>query len=190
MASLRTANVPLSPDRSPRTLAVGRLEGVVLVLGRRMTAVVVLAASGMLAACSEEVDAEPVAAAPTPTTEARAVLSAMGGSGATGVVRFGHADGEAVEIRVELTGAPPGANEISLLPGENCSSDETPTGGHALTTVAVGPDGRASTVLSSPELTLEPRVEGTVRGRQVVVLADQAPVACGMVVPIGRWSES
>lgn len=168
--------------------------GVVLVRSVRMTAVVLLVVGAAVTACNDQVDAgadpDAVATTAAPTTEARAVLTAVGGSGTSGVVRFGATDSDAVEVRIELTGAPPGQNEVTLLQGGDCTADGTSTGGHSVTTVAAGPDGQVSTVLTSDELSLVPAADGFVRGRPVLVVADEAPVACGMVTAIGRWSES
>lgn len=165
--------------------------------GGQAVAGVLLALGGLVTACGGEADGDAGAApaddgavAAEPTTEARAVLAGVGASGTSGVVRFGDADGDAVEVRVELSGAPPGTNEVTLLPGGGCPSGATSTSGHGVATVSVGQDGQVSTVLTSQELSLT-RGEGEfVRGRPVVVTAAGTPVACGMVVPIGRWSES
>lgn len=161
--------------------------------GRQLAAVVLLALGGVVTACSDDgttaaVDENEVAAAPT--TEARAVLSGLGGSDTSGIVRFGDTDSDAVEVRVELDGAPPGASEVILLPGGDCPSEGASVAGHGVTTVAVGTDGHASTVLTSEELSLTRGKGEFVRGRPLVIMADEAPVACGMVVAIGRWSES
>lgn len=138
--------------------------------------------------------ATPSPTGPSQTTEARAVLQPLGASGTEGSVRFGDADSGSVEVRIELTGAAPGEHRVSLLPDGACPSAGATDAGsaepQAVTTVAVGQDGRISTLLTSDALSLEPGEPGFVRGRPVVVGPPGAPVACGLVVAIGRWSES
>lgn len=167
----------------------------------RSTGALLVALLGAVTGCTEGGDAADLAAATSSPTEqarasieARAVLSPLGASTTAGTVRFGNTPDATVEVRIDLTGAPPGEHPVGLLPSGQCPSAGASGAGSAapqpLTTVAVGQDGRVSTLVRSDALSLEQGGPGYVRGRPVVVGPPGAPVACGMVVAIGRWSES
>jgi hypothetical protein len=168
---------------------------------RWRTGAVLIALAWAVTGCTEDADSSDLATAASspseqvpPATEARAVLSPLGPSGTAGTVRFGDARGDSVEVRIDLTGAPPGEHSVSLLPDGQCpaagASGAASAAPQMLTTVAVGQDGRVSTLLTTDALSLERGQPGYVRGRPVVVGPPGAPVACGLVVAIGRWSES
>lgn len=159
----------------------------------RAAAALVLAGALGLGACSDDdgATAELAGATAASPAEARAVLQDVAGTGAGGTVRFGVAeDGDQVEVEVAVHGVPTGDVPVVLGEAASCPPAGGSFSGERLTSVSTGPNGTASETFRTGDLSLEKGEPGYVRGRVVVVGQPGAPLACGTVISIGRWSES
>lgn len=137
--------------------------------------------------------ASPSPAAPSatgPVTAARAVLAPVAGAPVKGAVKFTDAGGDKVRVEVNVVSARPGQHAVTLLDAPACpSSAERPGAGLQLAVVDVDDTGTTWDTSTTDRVSLR-QGERFVRARPLAVLRGDRAVACGMVLPLGRWSES
>ncbi len=127
-----------------------------------------------------------------PVTAARAVLVPVAGSAVKGAVKFTDAGEDRVRIEVNVVSNRPGKHAVTLLDAPACPSSAGGTGGGAglqLAVVDVDDTGTTWDTSTTDRVSLR-KGERFVRARPLAVLRGDRAVACGMVLPLGRWSES